>query len=118
MNRLMNRKERPFKERVDDEVHYALLNEIKQLKSIILQLKQKIKSVENEICSLRQKEKLIEGNIEDKEKSWKMDERCVMLDGRMSFSRPPTSIASSSACGASVRSLNTNLSRSSNITLK
>lgn len=95
MHRLLLRKQRPHRERVDDEAHKALVTELRNLTTISSQLQDKIKAMNREIRHLEDKMRMIDENLQGKSASWKVDEQCIMLDGRVSVSRCPSSVGAS-----------------------
>ncbi|GMH34697.1 hypothetical protein BSKO_02558 [Bryopsis sp. KO-2023] len=113
MRRLLMRKQRPCRERVDDEAHQALITELRNLTSMSTQLREKIAAVNSEIRHLEDKAQLVDENLKDKDSSWKVDEQCIMLDGRVNSSRPPSSVGSGSV--VSKRSLSSSVSIRSDI---
>jgi len=111
--RLALRTHRPTQERVNDEVHKALVGEIQHITGVTASLKIKIASVDRKIRRLELQRDLLLDNVKDKERSWKVDEDCVMMDGRAALSRPPVSVCSSAGSVRSVGSRFSNLSGSS-----
>ena len=92
--RYMMRKERPGRELVHDEVEDALSQEVQELKYIIKNLNEKIRLVGRETSALRASEAQLVANIADKNRSYDMDARCLMLDGRPTLSAvPPATVA-------------------------
>jgi chromosome segregation ATPase len=108
--RLVLRQQRPSYERVNDEAHRALMAEIQHLTIVTNSLKQKISAVDREIQHLEAQKERMEENIKDKQRSWKVDEECVLMDGRVALADPPSSIWSSSS---SVRTMKTATSKAS-----
>ncbi|EFJ41053.1 hypothetical protein VOLCADRAFT_68705 [Volvox carteri f. nagariensis] len=93
--RLAVRRARPSRETVNDEVEAALAREVAHLASITQQLSDKIAAVDKEIASLDMAAAQLNENIRDKDEALRIDERMVMLDGRINLAqRPPSSVAS------------------------
>ncbi|GFR49244.1 hypothetical protein Agub_g11258 [Astrephomene gubernaculifera] len=93
--RLAVRKARPCRETVNDEVEAALAREVAHLASITQQLSEKVNAVDREIAALDASAAQLADNIKDKDDALRIDERMVMLDGRINLvQRPPSSVAS------------------------
>lgn len=92
--RYMLRNTRPTRERVNDEVEIALTQELNHLKAMSTKLTEKINAIDSEVAQLSANANSLQANIADKDASLKLDEHCIMLDGRPSLSRPPESVAS------------------------
>ncbi|GLC70283.1 hypothetical protein PLESTF_000955000, partial [Pleodorina starrii] len=93
--RLAVRRARPSRETVNDEVEAALAREVAHLASITQQLSDKISAVDKEIAALDMASAQLHENIRDKDEALRIDERMVMLDGRINLGqRPPSSVAS------------------------
>ncbi|KXZ52634.1 hypothetical protein GPECTOR_9g679 [Gonium pectorale] len=93
--RLAVRRARPCREAVNDEVEAALAREVAHLASITQQLSDKISAVDKEISALDASANQLTDNIRDKDEALRIDERMVMLDGRINVAqRPPSSVAS------------------------
>ncbi|KAG2451831.1 hypothetical protein HYH02_003607 [Chlamydomonas schloesseri] len=93
--RLAVRKARPCRETVNDEVETALAKEVAHLAAVTQQLSDKVSAVDREIAALDATAAQLEANIADKDDALRVDERVVLLDGRINLAqRPPTSVAS------------------------
>jgi hypothetical protein len=89
----MARKARPDRERVADDVEAALAREIAHLNAVTSQMSQKLGVVDKELSALDMAALTLEDNIVDKEAALSVDERMVLLDGRINLSTgPPSSI--------------------------
>lgn len=89
------RRARPCRETVQDEVEAALAKEIAHLNSVTKQLADKMNSVDKELGQLDVTAAMIEDNIRDKDSAINLDERMVLLDGRLNVpTAPPSSVAS------------------------
>jgi hypothetical protein len=97
-HRAQVRRARPSRETVNDEVEAALAREVAHLASITQQLSDKVAAVDREIATLDMASAQLHENIRDKDEALRIDERMVMLDGRINVAqRPPSSVASVSA---------------------
>ncbi|KAG2492894.1 hypothetical protein HYH03_008808 [Edaphochlamys debaryana] len=93
--RLAVRRARPCRETVNDEVEAALAREVANLSAMTQQLSDKVNAVDREIAALDLAAAQLTDNIGDKDEALRIDERTVMLDGRINLSqRPPSSVAS------------------------
>eukprot|EP00798_Chlamydomonas_sp_ICE-L_P032200 gene32200-16747_t len=100
-DRLAARKSRPEREHVQDAVEAALANEIANLGAIITQLSNKLNSVDKEIAQLDATASMLEDNIRDKVSALSVDQRMVLLDGRVNVTTAPPSTVFSSMSNAS-----------------
>lgn len=116
MQRLLIRQQRPPRERVDDEAHKALVIELRNLTSISSQLQEKIKTMDRDIKKLEEKMCMIDENLRGKSAGWKVDEQCILMDGRTTVSRCPSSVGTcSNKSGVSNKSLRSDKSVKSDI---
>ncbi|KAJ9525818.1 hypothetical protein QJQ45_009311 [Haematococcus lacustris] len=92
------RKARPDRETVQDDVEAALRNEIAHLNAATSQLSNKVSSVDKELENLEVAAAMLSDNLRDKQGALALDERCVLLDGRINITTPPPpSVASVSS---------------------
>ncbi|KAJ9526461.1 hypothetical protein QJQ45_009945 [Haematococcus lacustris] len=83
------RKARPDRETVQDDVEAALRNEIAHLNAATSQLSNKVSSVDKELENLEVAAAMLSDNLRDKQGALALDERCVLLDGRINITTPP-----------------------------
>ncbi|KAL6762725.1 Tektin family-domain-containing protein [Haematococcus lacustris] len=96
------RKARPDRETVQDDVEAALRNEIAHLNAATSQLSNKVSSVDKELENLEVAAAMLSDNLRDKQGALALDERCVLLDGRINITTPPPpSVASLAVSNAS-----------------
>ncbi len=85
------RRQRPCRETVQDDVEAALTREIAHLNAVTSQLHDKVVSVDKELDALALASAMLEDNLKDKMAALALDERCVLLDGRINVPTPPPS---------------------------